>query len=120
MGPSVPPYAKGKKKKIPIKKKFLPAPHPTLTLKETFAKVFLAGAKHRAGTHPGDLLQGGPGKIRGLGETRVAAEERLGPPQTQGILNPARSHPLGSFIALGLCTCHVAVQGPALLLQPPR
>lgn len=57
MGPSVPPYAKGKKK-IPIKKKkrfSLPHP-PKLTPKETFARVFLAGAKHGAGIHPGGFL----------------------------------------------------------------
>lgn len=65
MGPSVPPYAKGKKK-IPIKKKILPAPHPKLTPNGVVAKVLVAGAKHRAGMHPGGFLLSGPGKVREL------------------------------------------------------
>lgn len=54
-----------RKKKIPIKNKFLPAPPPKLTPKETLAKVFLAEAKHRAETCPGGFMQGGLGKVRG-------------------------------------------------------
>lgn len=54
-----------KGKKSPLKKKkILPTPHPKLTPKETVAKVFLAGAKHGAGTLPGGFLQGESGKIR--------------------------------------------------------
>lgn len=76
MGPSVPPYAK--EEKIPIKKKkkiFLPHP-PKLTPKETVARVFLAGAKHRAGNCPGGFLQGGPDKVKGSGGAGVRGPMR--------------------------------------------
>ena len=74
MGPSVPPYAKGEKKKFPVKKKkvFLPVPSPKQTPKETVARVFLAGGRHGAGTHRGGFLHCGHGKVRGWGGAGVS------------------------------------------------
>lgn len=101
-----------KEKKIPIKKKkFLPALPPKLTPTETVAKVFRAGAEHRAGTYPGGFLQREPGKVRGPGGAGVRGpvepdcREEASANYQQFLCPPA------SLSAPGLCTCHRPCSG---------
>lgn len=75
MGPSVPPYAKGeKKKKIPVKKKkcfSLSHPPNRLPKKQSLAFFWLQ-AGIELGPTVGGFLHCGPGKVRGWGRAGVS------------------------------------------------